>query len=98
MAKQRNHNEWIMGPLAKRTCPCGEKKTEVYGWGEYVIGKWRTVDHFCRKCFQTRVLAPLRDHADDCGCSITFQPRSGYRLPDFIRVVENIPCRLEKAS
>lgn len=81
--RPRVHNEWFM-PLARRTCPCGQKKTEVFGWGEYVIGKWRTIDHFCRHCFTDRVLSRLLSHASGCGCTFQLVARRGYRLPDWI--------------
>jgi hypothetical protein len=89
MAKVRIHNEWFQ-PLSKTTCPCGCKKVEVIAWGEYVCGKWRTVDHFCRNCFQHRVLSRLLAHAKPCGCSFNFQARTGHSLPDFIKQAEGL--------
>jgi hypothetical protein len=102
--KIRVHNEWFM-PLAKKTCPCGEKKTQVFAWGEYVSGKWRTVDHFCRACFSTEVIPRLLAHAGDCGrersskgvsgtpCTFAMNPRSGYSLPEWIKMPDNQSCK-----
>lgn len=82
---QRVHNEWFQ-PLAKKSCPCGCKKTEVFAWGEYQYGKWRTVSHFCRQCFTNRVLSRLVSHANNCGCNFELKARSGYRIPDWIQI------------
>jgi hypothetical protein len=83
--KTRIHNEWFQ-PIVKTSCPCGCKKTTVVAWGEYVNGKWRTVDHFCPSCFQERVITRLIAHADPCGCTFQLCARSGYRLPDWIKL------------
>lgn len=83
--KVRVHNEWFM-PIAKRSCPCGQKKVEVFAWGEYVNGKWRTVDHFCHTCFQVRVIPRLTSHAAGCGCTFALNARSGYRIPEWIKM------------
>jgi hypothetical protein len=87
MGKVRIHNEWFQ-PIAKKTCPCGERKTEVFSWGEYVSGKWRTVDHFCQACFVERVQSRLIAHAGDCGCTFALNARSGYTLPSWIKMPE----------
>ena len=88
MPKQRVHNEWFQ-PISKTTCQCGEKHTQVYSWGEYVVGKWRTVLHFCQKCFKAEVLSRLVDHARPCGCTFQLNARTGYGpLPDFIKAAE----------
>lgn len=84
MTKPRNHNEWFQ-PLVKKKCPtCGTKSNDVYAWGEYVNGKWRTVKHFCKSCFHKEVVVPLEAHSGPCGCIITLQARSGYSLPDWL--------------
>lgn len=85
MSRLRIHNEWFM-PLAKRSCPCGQKKTEVFAWGEYHCAKWRTVDHFCRTCFEHRVLNRLIAHAGPCGCVFELKARTGYSIPDWIKM------------
>lgn len=95
MAKARIHNEWFM-PLAKRTCECGCKKTETFAWGEYHNGKWRTILHFCQACFQERVMTRLVAHAAPCGCSFSFNARSGYSLPAFVKDAEG-QCNLKAA-
>ncbi len=87
MAKPRIHNEWFM-PLSKTSCPCGCKKVQVFAWGEYHHGKWRTVDHFCQTCFEERVQKRLVQHADPCGCSFQLQARTGYSIPDWIKMPE----------
>jgi len=58
MKTPKPHNEYFQ-PIAKRSCNCGNKKCEMYSWGEYVRGNWRTIDHFCQKCFTTHVLPRL---------------------------------------
>lgn len=93
MSKIRIHNEWFM-PIAKRTCLCGQKKTEVFSWGEYVIGKWRTVDHFCQSCFVERVAVRLSEHAGPCGCVFALKARSGYSIPAWIKM----PCTVVNAQ
>lgn len=85
MAKQRIHNEWFM-PLAKKTCECGKKKTEVFAWGEYQYGRWRTVLHFCEECFASRIVSRLVSHKGDCGCDFALLPRSGYSIPAWIKM------------
>lgn len=83
--KARVHREWIM-PLRKRSCPCGEKKVEVFALGEYRAARWRTVEHFCRSCFPA-LASRLSNHLRQCGCSFEFVMRSGYkRMPDFIMI------------
>lgn len=88
MAKKlRVHNEYFQ-PIVKTTCPCGEKKTQVYAWGEYIRARWCTVDHFCQACFSTRVIPRLVSHAGDCGCTFKLSARSGYSLPDWLKMPE----------
>jgi hypothetical protein len=83
MAKPRVHNEYFM-PLVKTSCPCGKKHARVFAWGEYHCARWSTVDHFCQDCFATRVLPRLTSHAHGCGCSFSFNARSGYNIPAWI--------------
>ncbi len=80
---QKVHNEYFQ-PIAKRTCPCGRKKTQIFSWGEYVAGKFRKIDHFCQDCFSYRVIPRLVNHAEECGCSFRIQPRSGHIIPSWI--------------
>jgi hypothetical protein len=87
MAKDKKpgvHNEWFQ-QISKRSCPCGQKKTDVFAWGEYLRGNWRTVEHFCEACYSSRVEPRLRNHASECGCTFAFQARSGYSLPAWLR-------------
>jgi hypothetical protein len=96
MPKQRIHNEWFQ-PIKMPTCKCGQKKTQVFSWGEYVNGKWNTVDHFCEQCFESRVLSRLIDHARPCGCAFQFNARMGHGpLPNFIKVAEG-QCNVQAA-
>lgn len=86
--KQRTHNEWFQ-PLKKTTCSCGKRRTQVFAWGEYVAGKWRTVAHFCEACFAKEVVTRLVDHARPCGCTFQFNARTGSGpLPNFIKAAE----------
>lgn len=79
--KPRIHNEYFQ-PLAPKT------KRDIseprYAWGEYVYGKWRTVEHF-RQSDLPRIKAMLQEHANQCGCSIVANSRSGYRIPDWLQ-------------
>jgi len=84
MPKQQ-HNEYFQ-PIVKTTCECGAKKTQVYSWGEYVVGKWRTVSYCCKSCFPVRVLPRLISHAGECGCRFNLVARMGHSLPDWIRM------------
>jgi hypothetical protein len=76
-SKLRSHNEWFQA-IAKKTCPCGQKHTQVYSWGEYSRARWFTVDHFCEHCFQSRVIPRLVGHAGTCGCTFNLVARSGH--------------------
>lgn len=77
MARKRNHNEYfrIVSLGGRKSCPtCKSKLADgqrIWSWGNYIYGRWHTVKHFCRECFEEQVREPLIDHADDCGCSIT---------------------------
>lgn len=97
MPKQRIHNEWFQ-PLKKTACHCGQRGVQVFAWGEYVNGKWRTVAHFCEHCFAKEVVTRLVDHARPCGCTFKLVARTGYGpLPDFIKTAEaqcNASCEV----
>lgn len=76
MPKQRTHNEHFR-PVSlggRVTCPACKVRLSpgesLWSWGEYVNAKWRTVMHFCPKCFPTQVLGPLTDHVKGCGCKV----------------------------
>lgn len=75
-ARPRSHNEWFR-PVSlggRKSCPSCPAKLgpgeSVWSWGEYVNGKWRTVDHFCRECFPRNVRRRLSGHTDTCGCEV----------------------------
>lgn len=93
MAQNRVHNEWFM-PLVKTSCPCGKKKVEVFAWGEYFRNRWNTIEHFCRSCFITRVRSRLVVHAKGCGCSFVLNARSGYKIPDWIKMPQKRKCKI----
>jgi len=86
MPAQRTHNEWFQPTVAMR-CDCGSNKKsrtlagqdlQVWIWGEYVSGKWRTVQKVCEACFVSEVLPRLKTHLTGCGCVFSLQSRSGY--------------------
>jgi hypothetical protein len=85
------HNEWFRTVRlgGRKSCPtCGLKlgcKEAVWSWGEYHVGKWRTVKHFCRKCYKDEVQTPLVRHAGPCGCKIQLVGR-GQVLPHWLRL------------
>lgn len=83
---QRIHNEWFQTTVAMR-CDCGSNKrsrikggyaTQVWIWGEYVCGKWRTIQKVCECCFSSQVIPRLAAHAAPCGCTFALCARSGY--------------------
>lgn len=87
MSKIRIHNEWFM-PLRKTTCDCGQKKTEVFAWGEYSRARWITISHFCQACFPD-IQKQLSTHAGSCGCSFELKARSGHGpLPEWIKMLD----------
>ena len=84
--KNRVHNEWFQTTVAMK-CDCGSNRksrlasghdVQVWIWGEYVYGKWRTVRKVCESCFASEVIPRLVNHADLCGCSFDLCSRSGY--------------------
>lgn len=86
------HREWFM-PTSYGLCDCGSTKrtrtaagkdTTTYVWGEYVVGRWRTVQRVCECCFQSVAIPRLRAHATPCGCSFQLVPRHGHSLPPWI--------------
>jgi len=93
------HREWFK-KISKKVCPCGAsrhklrkepEKAEVFqvlSWGEYVCGKWRTVDHVCPECVESRLTAKLQNHLDKCGCSFQFTGYRGQNLPGWIQACE----------
>jgi hypothetical protein len=90
MAAPKPHNEWFrtVSLNGRKSCPsCRAKLAEgerVWSWGEYVIGKWRTVMHFCKECYTTDVVPPLQRHLDDCGCAFNFIGYQGEKLPEWL--------------
>lgn len=86
MTAKRKHNEWFHKVKAT-TCECGTKKTEVWTWGVYVRGKFRSILRCCEVCFDTRVVPRLTSHAAQCGCAFTLVSRHGSgALPAWIKL------------
>jgi hypothetical protein len=77
--------------------PATERCQQVYSWGQYVVGKWRTIYHFCEHCAVERIEAPLSSHIADCGCSVSFQWKPGRQMPGFLKEMETrinaTPCK-----
>lgn len=94
--KVRQHNEWFRPVLLnnRKSCPCCKTKLTqselIWSWGEYRYGKWTTVKHFCRSCFESEVQKPLSSHTDDCGCQVNLIVKSIIQ-PDWLQ----LPCKLE---
>lgn len=86
MPKIREHSEWFR-KVADKKCACGARGVQVFSWGEYVSGKWRTVDRLCERCYDTRVKQRLTDHAKGCGCMFKMNFKGGIR-PDWL-VIES---------
>ncbi len=91
--KRDHHNEWVQ-PLAKPRCPHCKKETitPVCAWGEYVNGKWRTVDYFCANCADEKFFDRLQSHVNDCGCTVDLCSRCGYSMPAFITNTQFTPA------
>ena len=91
MPRQRSHNEWFQTTTRCR-CDCGltgrDRATkgldpQGYIWGEYVSGRWRTIQYVCQNCFP-EVLRRLKAHTDPCGCTVNFCARSGHDIPEWM--------------
>lgn len=87
MSKTRTHNEYFRPvSLHRKSCPNCKVKLEVgeniWSWGQYIIGKWRTITHFCKNCYP-EIQRELNNHIDECGCEVEFK---GYHctLPDWL--------------
>lgn len=77
--KTRVHNEWFR-PVTlgnRKSCPtCNAKLPpgeSIWSWGEYHVGKWRTVKHFCVNCYLGEVQRPMLMHRIDCGCEFAIK-------------------------
>lgn len=74
----------------RKSCPTCRRKINpltdsIWSWGEYHNAKWRTVKHFCEKCYSEEVLPLLIEHRNECGCDFNL---IGYRceLPGWLRL------------
>ena len=86
MAKPRVHNEWFRDISLGNRKSCPTCKAKLFGrpiisWGEYAVGKWYTVKHFCSQCAQEQCIVPLIEHVKPCGCGIDLNWKGGGRLP-----------------
>lgn len=96
--KTRNHNEWFRSVSlgGRKNCPSCKEKLEqgekIWSWGEYVFAKWRTVKHFCKKCYSEQVQTPLINHTDECGCTVNLIGYGGETLPEWL----NLTCPIKK--
>lgn len=84
----RVHKEWFKS-IVKTTCSCGKKKTSVFSWGEYVCGKWRTIDYVCEGCFP-QAANRLITHAQECGCEFNLVGYRGTILPSWLKMPEAV--------
>lgn len=105
MAKNRVHNEYFrtVSLGGRKSCPRCHAKLEgekIWSWGEYVSAKWRTVTHFCGKCFAKNVRPLLVDHAKNCGCQFDLIGYQGERLPVWLTLdpVEQIRAEAEEIA
>lgn len=73
----------------RKSCSnCGAKLGDgefIWSWGEYHCGKWRTVRHFCRLCFQEEVRDVLLSHVAKCGCKVELIGKDG-ELPEWLTI------------
>lgn len=102
MPAVREHNEWFRAVTlgGRKSCPSCDHKLEsgesIWSWGEYRYAKWRTVLHFCKNCFATRVQDPLLDHAGPCGCTINICMKGSVKKPAWLTLIKG--CSVEKAA
>jgi hypothetical protein len=83
------HNEYFRSVRlgGRRSCPCCHSKLrsgeQIWSWGEYVRGKWYTVQHFCQQCWG-EVENRLQGHAFQCRCSFQLVGYGGEQLPAWL--------------
>ncbi len=96
--KRPPHNEWFR-QISLKKCPSCGTRADVWSWGEYVRGNWRTVAHFCEHCFQTTVFGRLKAHLAKCGCSFNLICYGSGKLPDWLKLEEknNEQCDAQSA-
>lgn len=54
--------------ISRKTCCCGQVKTNVYSWGEYRAAKWHTVEYICSNCWN-HYATKLNSYKSATGCS-----------------------------
>ena len=89
---KRSHREWFRPVSAgRKSCPSCHAKLgpgeSPWSWGEYVYGKWRTVQHFCRECWPpiaVRLVAhPIACHPP---CEIELAAYGSAKLPEWLTI------------
>lgn len=76
--------------IAKKNCPnCGAKKTEVWGWYEYVRVRKSLVTHFCRNCFEVKVASPILGQISNAAITLI-----GYQGALFSRELTDLQVRI----
>lgn len=90
MARQRVHREWFRTVMDKRkSCPNCKNKLpqaeQIWSWGEYVCGKWRTVSNLCINCWPATEKR-LAEHINSCGCSFELVSYGGQKLPEWLKI------------
>ncbi len=89
MPKQRVHNEYFRC-ISLKHCPiCNARNVQVWSWGEYVNGKWRTVSHFCNECIQQVIEPRLLAHAKQCGCTFELKGYAGTKLSENLIAIQD---------
>lgn len=100
MSKPKPHKEWFRS-VSQKMCDCGAsafrlrklgkleqaRAFQVYAWGEYCYGKWRTIKKVCANC-QDGLYHQLQAHLDACGCSFEFTMYRGAEKPVWLKELE----------
>lgn len=101
MKRQRTHNEYFRSVQAggRKSCPSCKAKLSfgelIWSWGEYVVGKWRTVTHFCHGCWPEHQ-AKLTAHRAECGCNFVLVGYQGEQLPTWLTLDDPVPTGNEQ--
>ncbi len=81
--KAQNPTKIYFQPIKRKTCVCGQKKTEVCSMGDYVRGKYRNANYCCPHCWADNVKRYELEKYE-------LTARAGYCLPFWVNV--NIKC------
>jgi hypothetical protein len=99
--KQRLHREQFrtVSCGGRKSCPSCKKKLgngeSIWSWGEYLYGKRRTVDYFCKECFP-EIRQKLVHHAGGCGCQFELVGYQGTVLPSWLTLEERPVVTIKK--